>query len=104
MHFLTSDQLSFSDLEILNGKHLLGDFRNVTTGPKSAPRILIQSFPFILSEVKQPDKCLLDKLLEIETDLQPRESTLFASIQVSSASCHIQAAWSALTQTQATQV
>lgn len=35
------------------GKHLLGDFRDAAAGPNAGPRILSQSCPFILSEVKQ---------------------------------------------------
>lgn len=37
-------------------------------------------------------------MFKIETDLQPWDPTVFASMQVGSASCHIQAAWSAQTQ------
>lgn len=80
-------------------KHLLGDFRNVTIGPKSAPRILDPKLPFILSEVKQSLINVYDKLLEIETDLQPRSQLYLLPSRLVQLSCHIQAAWSALTQT-----
>lgn len=44
-----------SKLQITVGgwRHLLGDLRNTAAGPNSGPGIPIQSFPFILSEVKR---------------------------------------------------